>query len=149
MPDPHRKPQAGPKLRPLGSQVVVRIRSLRVESDSLDYNDQLNAATIEDLDTVMARVAEGIASGRGLSDHVTLGSVLEDEAEAPRLRRGRRGFGARGGFLLTSGDSYGRSDRLTSFCIAYKFERDTLFVETTTLLGFAAGDGSVEWTLPS
>jgi len=134
-------------LSQLGTKVIVRVRSFQIEADSLDYNDQLNASSIEDLDTVMTRIAEGIASRRGVSSHIALGTVLEDEANEPRLRRGRRGFGVRGGFLFAGGDSYGQTDRLTSFRIPYKFERENFFVETTTLLGLAWGSEAVEWTI--
>jgi hypothetical protein len=128
----------------LGEKIIVRVRALRVGDSAPYYNDQLSALTEEDLDTVMRRIAEGIAAGRANSDRATVESVTREEEQTPRRHAGRSGIGLRAGFLFPDGDSYG-GERLTSLRLAYKFEGRNFLIESTALLGFAWGGGSVEW----
>jgi len=128
----------------LREKVIVRVRALRVGDSTPYYSDQLSAMTEEDLDTVMRRVAEGIASGRADSERATVESVTRAESETPRRRAGRSGIGLRAGFIFPDGDSYG-GERLTSLRLVYKFEGRKFLIESTALLGIAWGGGSVEW----
>jgi hypothetical protein len=128
----------------LGDKIIVRARALRVGDAAPYYSDQLSALTEEDLDTVMRRVAEGIAAGRANSERATIESVTQTEAEKPRRREGRSGIGLRAGAIFPDGDSYG-GERLTSLRLVYKFEGSNFLIESTALLGIAWGGGSVEW----
>jgi hypothetical protein len=129
----------------LGEKVIVRVRALRVGDTAPYYTDQLSALTEEDLDTIMQRIAEGIAEGRANSARATVESVTRAETETPRRRAGRSGVGLRAGFIFPDGDSYG-GDRLTSLRLVYKFEGRGFLIESTALLGLAWRDGSIEWT---
>lgn len=131
----------------LGDKILVQVECLRLAETAPFYRDRLSSLTEEDLDTVMLRVAEGIAAGRPNSDLATVGSVTEDESRKPRRRATRRGLGFRGGALVPTGDSYGGSEGMTSLQLVYKFETNRFLMETTSLLGLAWGDGNVEWTL--
>lgn len=134
-------------LSKLGGKIIARVRALRGGESTPFYRDQLSALSEDELDTVMRRVAEGIAGGRGDSERPALGTVTLEEAQETRLRAGRRGIGVRGAFLFPTGDSYGEADHLTGLRLVYKFERERFLIETTTLLGLMWGDGSVEWSL--
>ncbi len=129
----------------LGDKIIVRAHALRVGEPAAYYNDQISALTEEDLDVVMRRIAEGIASGRANSDKATVESVTREEAKEPRRREGRSGIGLRAGFIFPADDSYG-GDRLTSLRVAYKFEGRDFLIESTALLGLAWGDDCAEWT---
>jgi catechol 2,3-dioxygenase-like lactoylglutathione lyase family enzyme len=130
----------------LGDKFVVRVRAVRAGEAKPFYSDQIPAEMEEDLDVVMRRIAEGIAGGRTDSDRATISSVTDVEANAARRRKGRSGIGLRTGFLFPVGDSYGGTDRMTNLRLAYKFEGQDFFIESTALLGFAWGERAFEWT---
>lgn len=132
-------------LNRLGDKIIVRAHALRVGEATAYYNDQISALTEEDLDTVMRRIAEGIAAGKANSDQATVESVTREETKKPRRREGRSGLGLRAGFIFPADDSYG-GDRLTSLRLAYKFESRDFLIESTALLGLAWGDDCAEWT---
>lgn len=128
----------------LGEKIIVRARALRVGDAAPYYSDQLSALTEEDLDAVMRRVAEGIATGRANSERATIESVTQTETEKPRRREGRSGIGLRAGAIFPDGDSYS-GERLTSLRLVYKFEGRGFLIESTALLGIAWGGGATEW----
>jgi hypothetical protein len=134
-------------LSKLGEKIIVRARALRMSDPSPFYSDQLPAATEEDLDAVMRRIAEGIAAGRPNSDLATIDSVTKEETVRPRRKEGRGGLGFRAGILWPDGDSYGGADHLTDLHLAWRVEGHRYVVETTTLLGLRWGDGCADWTL--
>lgn len=131
----------------LGNKRVVRIHALAVGQERPFYNDQFIALGDEDLETVMRRVAEGIASGRPNSDRATVESVIDREVEEPNLRASRRGLGLRAGVLYPSGDSFGAANRLVNLRLGYKRENPDHFFETTFLTDLAWGEHAVDWTL--
>ncbi len=134
-------------LSKLGSKVIVRLNVVRVEDASPYYRDQLTSTTIEDLDVVMRRFAEGIVQGRPNSDRASVESVTEAETVTPARRATRTGFGLRAGFLFPTGNSFGGTDRLTNIHGVYRYEFKNFQVETTTLFGLSWGDGNLDWTM--
>jgi hypothetical protein len=134
-------------LNRLGAKIIARIDVIRAGEESPYYRDQLVATTQEDLDRVMRRFAEGIAAGRPNSDRATVESVTNNETITPLRRATRTGFGLRAGVLLPTGGSFGGADRLTSLRAVYKYELRDYQIETTTLGGFAWGQGSFDWTM--
>jgi len=135
------------RLSRLGAKVLVRLSAVRPGESRPDFSDQLAASTEEDLDTVLRRFADAIARGHGDAAHATVQTVLEEEAREPRLRATRSGIGFQAGFLFPDGGSYAGEDRLTKLHLAYRYERPTFLVETTTALGFAFASGTVDWTV--
>lgn len=134
-------------LSQLGGKIIARLNVLRVDEAAPYYRDQLTSTSEEDLDRVMRRFAEGIASGRPNSDRASVESVTQAETLTPPRRATRRGAGIRAGFLFPTGNSFGGADRLTSLHAVYRYELGDLQVETSTLLGLSWGDGNVDWTL--
>jgi hypothetical protein len=134
-------------LNRLGTKIIARIDVIRAGETAPYYRDQLVATTLEDLDRVMRRFAEGIAAGRPNSDRATVESVTNVETITPLRRATRTGFGLRAGVLFPTGGSFGGADRLTSLRGVYKYELRDYQIETTTLGGFAWGQGSFDWTM--
>lgn len=130
----------------LGDKILVQVECVRAGESEPFYADRLSALTEEDLDTVLLRVSQGIVTRRPNSDRATIDSVTQDETLEPARRAARRGIGVRGGVLFPADNSYG-DKRLTDLRLVYKFETRQFMIETTTLLGFTWGSGTVEWTL--
>lgn len=131
----------------LGDKIIARLSVLRVDEAVPYYRDQLTATSEEDLDTVMRRFAEGIASGRPNSDRASVESVMKVETLTPSRRATRSGFGLRAGFLFPTGNSFGGVDRLTNIHGAFRAELGDYMIETTPVVGFSWGDGNVDWTM--
>lgn len=131
----------------LGNKLIARLNVIRVDESVPYYRDQLTATTEEDLDTVMRRFAEGIASGRPNSDRATVESVTQAETQTPALRASRSGIGFRAGFLFPAGGSFGGADRLTNLHSRWKYELRDFQIETSTVLGFTWGEGNFDWTI--
>ena len=131
----------------LGGKIIARLNVLRVEETTPYYRDQLTATSEEDLDQVMRRFAEGIASGRPNSNRASVESVTQAETLTPARRATRTGFGLRAGFLFPTGNSFGGADRLTNFHAVWKYELHKFQLETTTMLGFTWGEGNRDWTI--
>lgn len=70
----------------LGDKIIVRIRALRIGEASPYYAEQITATTEEDLDAVVRRVADGIATGRPDADRATIDTVTDEETLVPRRR---------------------------------------------------------------
>ena len=131
----------------LGGKIIARLNVLHPGESDPYYRDQLTAVSEEDLDHVMRRFAEGIASGRPNSDRATVESVTQVEALTPTRRATRSGLGLRAGFLFPTGNSFGGVDRLTNLHAIYKYEMRDYEIETTTVLGFSWGEGNLDWTI--
>jgi hypothetical protein len=125
----------------LGGKIIVRIHMLRAGEAAPSYDDKFSAIGEEDLDVVMRRLAEGVATGRPNSDQATVESITRDEEPAPRRRMIRSGLGVRTGFLFPTGNSYAGADRLTNFRLVYKLEAQDFLVEASGLISWNTGDG--------
>ncbi len=131
----------------LGDKIILRIRALRAGETTPFYMDQLTATSVEDLDAVARRAADGLAAGRSNADRATIETVTSAETFEPRRRANRRGVGLRAGFLFPANDSYGGNDRLTSMRLAFKYESRDYFIETTPFLGLTWSGGTADWTI--
>jgi hypothetical protein len=123
----------------LGGKIICRVHALKVGENAPFFNDQLNSLTIEDLDVVMQRFAEAIATERPTVGEPSVDTVTREETRKPRTQASRRGIGMRAGFLWPAGDSYGGVERMTSIRIPYKYETRDYLLETTMLTGLAWG----------
>ena len=131
----------------LGDKIIARLNVVRVDEPAPYYRDQLTATTEEDLDKVMRRFAEGIASGRPNSDRASVESVIQAETVTPARRATRAGPGVRAGFLFPTGGSFGGTDRLTNLHLVIRYETRDFQIESTPVLGFSWGHGNLDWTI--
>jgi hypothetical protein len=89
----------------LGTNALARLGAYR-QDGVLVHRDELGAGTLDDLDPVLARLAEGLAKARPASELAELDTITEREAR-PRLKRATDAlFGLR----LTSTMAVNRAD---------------------------------------
>ena len=129
----------------LGRKIFVRIHALRIGDANAFFTDQLASDGVEDLDAVMRRIADAVATGRSDASLITLETITREETREPRRRAGSTSAGIRAGFILPTGETY-TDHRLTSLRIVFTFEGHGFLVETVPLLGIAWGENAVEWT---
>lgn len=130
----------------LGNKILVRVNVITPGAEGPDYTDRFSVYSVEELDRVMARAADGIVAGRATSDVATIDTVVPEETEAPLRRTARKGMGVRAGVLFPAGGSYGGADRLSSLQFAHRYEGRDFFIQTTVLTGVLWGEGNIEWT---
>lgn len=131
----------------LGDKIIARLNVLDVGEAAPHYRDQLTATYVEDLDRVMRRFAEGIASGQPNSERASIESVTQAETLTPARRASRTGFGIRSGFLFPTAGSFGGADRLTDLRGVFRYELHDYQIETSTMLGFTWGESNFDWTI--
>jgi hypothetical protein len=90
--------QAGEAATSVGAHLAVTLRIARLGNNALArlgayrqdgvlvHRDELGAASVDDLDPVLARLAEGLAQARPASELAELDTITEREAR-PRLKR--------------------------------------------------------------
>ncbi len=93
----------------LSNLATVRVTVYRVASAEVIHYDDMQAATPDDLDHVLARLADSVVTGKRARQNAEIETVTENETESLRKRNATRSFGVRvGGLLLTErGDTQG------------------------------------------
>jgi hypothetical protein len=84
----------------LGSTARVRLTVYSVATGQVVYRDQLAAATPDDIDPVLARMAKGMATGRPAADTADIETVTEREADPLLKRSATSTFGVKLGFVM-------------------------------------------------
>ena len=114
----------------LGEKIFVELRLVNVSSGQLEFSDRLASSTVEDLDTVIKRLATGIASGKSAEETAQVGLIIEQEAKEPRRRRNFFTVGGKIGYLFPSGDSWGGTDKLLCLDWVTRYETPDFMVES-------------------
>jgi hypothetical protein len=96
----------------------------------VEFSDRMASATVEDLDTVIKRLATGLATGRPSEKTVEIGAITEVEIQEPRRRKNFFTVGGTIGYLFPTGDSWGDADKLLCLNWVTWYETPTFFVES-------------------
>ncbi|TET46331.1 hypothetical protein E3J62_04590 [candidate division TA06 bacterium] len=87
-------------LNKLGEKIIVQFTLVDVATRKASLIDNITAMSVEDLETVMKRVAKSIVKRQPVAKTAEVGAITEKEALKPRGRRTRRGFATRFGYLF-------------------------------------------------
>lgn len=99
------------KLVGLGDKIIVQYMLLDVPRRKTVLLDQLTAASVEDLDMVMKRLAVSIAREIPADQAAEVGLITEQETLEPRRRSGRKFVGVSFGYLFPQ-NGYDNEDRV-------------------------------------
>jgi len=80
-------------LHRLGQKLIVAASAVDVATGDSRGSQRLTANRVEELDVVTRRLASALVSGTSAEDTAELGNITSNEAEAPKRRSGRFGFG--------------------------------------------------------
>lgn len=114
----------------LGEKIIVELRMVDVASGQVESSDQMASTTVEDLDTVIKRLAKGLASGKSAEKTAEVGLIVEQEAREPRRRVNFFTVGGKVGYLFPSGDSWGGTDKLLCLDWVTRYETPDFMVES-------------------
>jgi hypothetical protein len=126
----------------LGSKLVVSVSAVEADG-SIRSSGRLSALSVEELDTLAARFATAIVSGKAPADTIALGTVTEKEAKAPLRRKGDAGPSLRvGGVLPINGyaDLGG-----VGIDAGYWFEGSWFAIEPRVGVHMDVGDDRQDW----
>ena len=118
----------------LGEKIIVELRLVDVATGGVEYSDRMASTTVEDLDTVISRMAQSVASGKPVEKTAEVGLIVQEEAKEPLRRKNFFSVGGKIGYLFPTGDSWGQADRLLCLDWVTRYETNDFFVES--LIGY-------------
>ncbi len=89
----------GGRLSALGEKVIVEYFLVNIVSGKEILHDHVTSSTIEDIETVMKRVAKSIVEQESFTKKVEVGSIMKSESAIPERRASRKNFGFAFGYL--------------------------------------------------
>jgi len=101
----------------LGEKVIVSYMLVDVKNQKTLLTDKTTSETIEDLETVMQRVAKSITTNEPIVKGAEVGAIMESEAKEP-YRRGAIRFGGLSFGYLYPQNGYNNDDR--AFAIEFR-----------------------------
>lgn len=87
-------------LNRLGERIIVGYTLVDAATEKAVLIENITAMSVEDLETVMKRIAKSIVKREPVAKTAEVGAITEKEALEPRSRRTRRGLAARFGYLF-------------------------------------------------
>ena len=111
------------RLSSLGEKIIVQYVHLNVSTGSTLFADNTTAKTIEDLDTVMKRVAESIIYRKPISETLKVGNITQQESVTPMRRRAHKSGGFSFGYLYPT-HGYDDIDRAFTFDFRTSFDSE-------------------------
>ncbi len=131
----------------LGNVARLRLTAYHSGNGQVVYVDELPAASPDDMPAVLARLAQGFATGKPAADNAEIDSVTEKEQTAYRKRRATNVFGLELGYLLPLNDprdGEGEQLALPGFALFWLYDARTFLADVA--VGFHTdGDEGDFW----
>lgn len=127
---------AGCRLAALGDKVIVQYFLVDVASGKTLIMDQITSENLEDLESVMKRVASNINSEKTSNKNAMVGNIIQQETNEPLRRASRKNIGVSFGYLFPQ---YGYNNDDRSFTINLHLDYEVEDFATGLLAG--ARDG--------
>ncbi|MCK4666331.1 hypothetical protein KAU33_06265 [Candidatus Dependentiae bacterium] len=124
---------------PLGTKVIIRVKLIDVKSGSLEFHDEVESKSVEDMNIVFKRIAVGLESKEKFATTATTDTITEDESLSVRKRTSFHCYGMKLGYLYPQEDSYGGKTRLSNFVFTWQFEIPNLISEFSFGMSGASG----------
>lgn len=127
---------AGIKLSVLGEKIITQYFLVDVISKREILIDQVTSTNIEELETVMKRIAKSIVDVKPAGKSVEVGNILEKESEESLRRSSRKNIGLSFGYLYPQ-NGYDNDDRsfVANLLLDYEMEE----VAAGLMLGIRKG----------
>lgn len=125
------------KLSPLGEKLIVQYNLVQTSTGKNILSERATAASLEDLDAVMKRVAISVAKHSPFSANQEVGNIVKQETIVPLSQASRFNFGVGFGYLFPS-DGYDE-DKKKSFTINAYFDYEVKDYAAGLMLGARKG----------
>jgi hypothetical protein len=100
----------GCRLSALGEKIIAQYFLVDVATEREVLVDQITSTNIEELETVMKRIAKSVVDIEPADKNVEVGTILEGESEEPLRRSSRKNVGLSFGYLYPQ-NGYDESSR--------------------------------------
>lgn len=126
----------GCKLGTLGEKIIVQYFLVDVISEKELLIEQTNSATVEDLETVMKRIAKSVSTLKTFTESAEVGNITQSESNDVVKRGSHRDFGISFGYLFPQN---GYKDKEKSFTVDFKFGYELEDFDVGLMLGIRNG----------
>ncbi len=126
----------GCRLSALGEKIIVQYFLVDVPTKKQILIDQATAATAEDLEVLMKRLAKSVVDLEPISKSAEVGQILATETTEPQRRASRKNFGFSFGYLYPQ-HGYDNGDR--SFIVDSRFDYEIEDYAVGMLVGIRKG----------
>jgi hypothetical protein len=126
----------GCKLSPLGDKIIVQYFLLELPEGDEIIIDQITSLTIEDLETVMKRVAKSVAEYRQIAKGARVGNITQSESKKMLKKSSNKNIGLSFGYLYPQ-NGYNNVDK--SFTLDLRIEYELEKYAVGMLLGARKG----------
>ncbi len=92
----------------LGNKIIISVSLINKWEKERIYTDKLTSSSVEDLETVVKRLAASLCEMKKAKESVTVETVTEEEAMPRRRRESYHTAGFMLGYLFPMGGSYGK-----------------------------------------
>jgi|GEM_PF-2176232 len=115
----------------LGEKITTEVQLVGVIEKSVVFSDRFSAASVNDLDASLARLARAVASRRKIETEVGRFAVTEQEAAEPRRKKAYITSGASFGFGFPFGKSYADVSNLKTLAWVLRYEAGQFVIDNS------------------
>lgn len=127
----------------LGYKLIVRVQLIDSENGDVLFSEQGVSESEEDLDTVLARLAKSLSTGKKFEETAEVGMITDRETLEEKRRESYASKGLRAGFIWPVDNSFGNLvDRLIVIDFAYQYDLPDFFLMGRS--GLRWGDGALD-----
>lgn len=128
----------------LGEKLILTLNLIDIASGEIEFSDKFVCTSLEDLDTILERAAQGMAEKKSFIETADVGKITEMETEEVRRRKPYSSVGLRTGYLFPVSKSYGnvKKEMVTLDAVIFHEARDIL---VEGLGGVSATDHTSDW----
>lgn len=128
----------GVRLSALGEKIITQYFLVDIFSGKEILVDQLTSTSIEELETVMKRIAKSVVDVKPAGKNVEVGTILEEESEESLRRSSNKNVGLSFGYLYPQ-NGYDNDDRsfVANLHLDYELEEYTVGMLLAIRKGFA------------
>lgn len=121
----------------LGSAATIRLAMYEVNG-ALSHTDQLKAASPDDMDKVLARLAKGVVTGKPAKSNADIETVTEQEGRPLTRQAANSTFGIKIGMLVPTESAGGEVAATPGLGIYWMYDARSFLAEVD--IGFHTGD---------
>jgi hypothetical protein len=123
----------------LGSRITAEVQLVDVGRKRVEFSDRFSAASIDDLEATLRKLAVAVANRRKIQSEVGRFAVTEEETGEAARKRSFITVGMGFGSGLPLGASYAKINSLNQVLLISRYEADRFVVETS--IGVQWGSG--------
>jgi hypothetical protein len=126
-----------------GQRVMVEVNLVGTANKQLEFNDRFSAISIDDIDSVLRKLAQAAAERRKIESEVGRFAITEEETMEGRRKTSYITTGAAFGFGFPLGDSYGDIGALKHLVFIVRYEAGSFVIDNSFGASWASGSRRV------